>query len=157
IYYYFSKNITYDHRIMSTELPVRSAVLKHDTGGLVVRWVTTGEYLLLYVFALFGVLFFEISADYVSNAENKYLDYKLTVRPLDSDVLCRYRSRWARGRLYFITRYCLPTRFLDVKHSSSFRSIAYAAVGKLRRYVTDINWLHGSYCALARPNIFDQS
>ena len=35
---------------MKTELPVRSAVLKHGTGGLVVRWVTTSEYLLLYVF-----------------------------------------------------------------------------------------------------------
>ena len=35
------------------ELPVRSAVLKQDTGGLVVRWVTTGEYPLLYVFADF--------------------------------------------------------------------------------------------------------
>ena len=29
---------------MKTELPVRSAVLKHGTGGLVIRWVTTGEY-----------------------------------------------------------------------------------------------------------------
>ncbi|KAH7359498.1 hypothetical protein BKA66DRAFT_427261, partial [Pyrenochaeta sp. MPI-SDFR-AT-0127] len=32
-------------------LPVRSAVLKQDTGGLVVRWVTTGESPLLYVFS----------------------------------------------------------------------------------------------------------
>jgi hypothetical protein len=32
-------------------LPVRSAIFKQDTGGLVVRWVTTGEYPLLYVFA----------------------------------------------------------------------------------------------------------
>ena len=37
---------------MNPELPVRSAVLKHCTGGLVVRWVTTSEYPLLYVFAL---------------------------------------------------------------------------------------------------------
>ena len=42
---------TYDHRTMKPELPVRSAVLKHGTGGLVVRWVTTSEYPLLYVFA----------------------------------------------------------------------------------------------------------
>jgi hypothetical protein len=40
---------TYDHRTMNTELPVRSAVLKHCTGGLVVRWVTTSESPLLYV------------------------------------------------------------------------------------------------------------
>jgi hypothetical protein len=42
--------VTYDHRTLRTELPVRSAVLKQCTGGLVVRWVTTGEYPLLYVF-----------------------------------------------------------------------------------------------------------
>jgi hypothetical protein len=36
------------------ELPVRSAVLKQCTGGLVVRWVTTSEYPLLYVFAIFA-------------------------------------------------------------------------------------------------------
>jgi hypothetical protein len=44
---------TYDHRTLRTELPVRSAELKQCTGGLVVRWVTTGEYPLLYVFEFF--------------------------------------------------------------------------------------------------------
>jgi hypothetical protein len=34
-------------------LPVRSAIFKQDTGELVVRWVTTGEYPLLYVFTSF--------------------------------------------------------------------------------------------------------
>ena len=34
----------------TTRLPVRSALFKQRTGGLVVRWVTTSEYLLLYVF-----------------------------------------------------------------------------------------------------------
>jgi hypothetical protein len=42
---------TYDHRILRTRLPVRSALFKQDTGGLVVRWVTTSESPLLYVFA----------------------------------------------------------------------------------------------------------
>jgi hypothetical protein len=50
--YRLSSHVTYDHRTMNTELPVRSAVLKHCTGGLVVRWVTTSESPLLYVFAL---------------------------------------------------------------------------------------------------------
>jgi hypothetical protein len=45
-------SFTYDHRTLKTELPVRSAVLKQRTGGLVVRWVTTGESPLLYVFDL---------------------------------------------------------------------------------------------------------
>src|SRR5690348_13098068 len=46
------KRITYDHRTLKTRLPVRSALFKQRTGGLVVRWVTTSEYPLLYVFAL---------------------------------------------------------------------------------------------------------
>lgn len=41
---------TYDHRSKNLALPVCSAVLKLGTGGLVVRWVTTGESLLSYVF-----------------------------------------------------------------------------------------------------------
>ena len=43
---------TYDHRTLKTRLPVRSALFKQRTGGLVVRWVTTSEYPLLYVFGL---------------------------------------------------------------------------------------------------------
>jgi hypothetical protein len=38
---------------LKTRLPVRSALFKQRTGGLVVRWVTTSEYPLLYVFVLF--------------------------------------------------------------------------------------------------------
>jgi hypothetical protein len=49
-------SFTYDHRTLRTELPVRSAELKQCTGGLVVRWVTTGEYPLLYVFDVFVLL-----------------------------------------------------------------------------------------------------
>ncbi len=53
IIYLFGHNLspTYDHRILKTRLPVRSAIFKQDTGGLVVRWVTTSESPLLYVFA----------------------------------------------------------------------------------------------------------
>jgi hypothetical protein len=52
IYYvYFANSATYDHRTLKTRLPVRSALFKQRTGGLVVRWVTTSEYPLLYVFA----------------------------------------------------------------------------------------------------------
>ncbi|KAF2627489.1 hypothetical protein BU25DRAFT_410643, partial [Macroventuria anomochaeta] len=46
-----STSFTYDHRTLKTRLPVRSALFKQRTGGLVVRWVTTSEYPLLYVFA----------------------------------------------------------------------------------------------------------
>ena len=49
-------SFTYDHRTLRTELPVRSAVLKQGTGGLVVRWVTTSESPLLYVFDFFAAL-----------------------------------------------------------------------------------------------------
>lgn len=43
------KAITYDHRLRTTGHPVRSAFHKLQIGGLVVRWVTTSEYPLLYV------------------------------------------------------------------------------------------------------------
>jgi hypothetical protein len=48
-----SITFTYDHRTLKTRLPVRSALFKQRTGGLVVRWVTTSEYPLLYVFIFF--------------------------------------------------------------------------------------------------------
>ena len=47
---HINKPTTYDHRTLKTRLPVRSALFKQRTGGLVVRWVTTSEYPLLYVF-----------------------------------------------------------------------------------------------------------
>ena len=40
---------TYDHRSQKIDHPVRSGVLKLRTGRLVVRWVITSEYRLLYV------------------------------------------------------------------------------------------------------------
>jgi hypothetical protein len=43
-------SFTFDHRTLRTRLPVRSALFKQRTGGLVVRWVTTSEYPLLNVF-----------------------------------------------------------------------------------------------------------
>jgi hypothetical protein len=44
---------TYDHRNQKTRNPVRSSIFKLITGGLVVRWVTTGESPLSYVFVSF--------------------------------------------------------------------------------------------------------
>jgi hypothetical protein len=44
---------TYDHRLRRTGHPVRSAIHKPQIGRLVVGWVTTSEYLLLYVFGSF--------------------------------------------------------------------------------------------------------
>jgi hypothetical protein len=41
---------TYDHRLRRIGHPVRSAIHKPQIGRLVVGWVTTSEYLLLYVF-----------------------------------------------------------------------------------------------------------
>ncbi|PMD39377.1 hypothetical protein L207DRAFT_21207 [Hyaloscypha variabilis F] len=42
--------VTYDHRLRRIGHPVRSAIHKPQIGRLVVGWVTTSEYLLLYVF-----------------------------------------------------------------------------------------------------------
>ena len=57
VIYLYTCSFTYDHRTLKTRLPVRSALFKQRTGGLVVRWVTTSEYPLLYVFGLFFRLF----------------------------------------------------------------------------------------------------
>ena len=61
ICYKITHPFTYDHRIMKIRLPVRSAIYKHDTGGLVVRWVTTSESPLLYVFDVFCPSFLPMS------------------------------------------------------------------------------------------------
>ncbi|PVH84616.1 hypothetical protein DL98DRAFT_410753, partial [Cadophora sp. DSE1049] len=45
--------VTYDHRLKKIGHPVRSAKLKLQIGGLVVGWVTTSEYPLLYVYFWF--------------------------------------------------------------------------------------------------------
>jgi len=45
-----SHPVTYDHRLRRIGHPVRSAIHKPQIGRLVVGWVTTSEYLLLYVF-----------------------------------------------------------------------------------------------------------
>ena len=42
--------VTYDHRLRRIGHPVRSAIHKPEIGRSVVGWVTTSEYLLLYVF-----------------------------------------------------------------------------------------------------------
>ena len=44
--------------LVTTRLPVRSAIYKQCTGGLVVRWVITSESPLLYVFVLFSFAIF---------------------------------------------------------------------------------------------------
>jgi hypothetical protein len=49
---------TYDHRLRNTGHPVRSAIHKPQIGRLVVGWVTTSEYLLLYVFDFFADFFY---------------------------------------------------------------------------------------------------
>ena len=50
-----SNSTTYDHRVRNIGHPVRSAIHKPCIGGLVVGSVTTSEYPLLYVLALFGL------------------------------------------------------------------------------------------------------
>jgi hypothetical protein len=58
IYEVKKKAVTYDHRLRRKGDPVRSRILKPQIGRLVVGWVTTSEYLLLYVFYFFEAKFF---------------------------------------------------------------------------------------------------
>ncbi|ORY12857.1 hypothetical protein BCR34DRAFT_482058, partial [Clohesyomyces aquaticus] len=68
---------TYDHRIKIIGLPVRSALHKLDTGGLVVAWVTSSESLLLYVFAVFLNVWVERVGRHWSSS-NSILPYQVT-------------------------------------------------------------------------------
>ena len=47
------KSITYDHTSKKTRDPVRSPIDKLERAGSVLRWVTTGESPVLYVFFFF--------------------------------------------------------------------------------------------------------
>ena len=68
-----TSSFTYDHRRMKTGHPVRSGVLKHSTGCVVVGWVTTSEFQLLYVpisFCFFSPLLMPFNAMYPCNRYN---------------------------------------------------------------------------------------
>ena len=58
ILYLTSQSGTYDHRKLKFRHPVRSALYKQFIGGLVVRWVTTGESPLSYVILFLHLFFF---------------------------------------------------------------------------------------------------
>ena len=53
---------------MRTGHPVRSAILKHQIGRLVVEWVTISKYLLLYVFCI-AFLHCQIVVEFVEVVE----------------------------------------------------------------------------------------
>ena len=55
IYHCMGRIVTYDHRLKRIGHPVRSAIHKLEIGGLVVGWVTTSEYPLLYVFLFYFI------------------------------------------------------------------------------------------------------
>ena len=72
-------HITYGHRSQRTEDPVRSPVLKLRTGRLVLRWVTTWEYRLLYVLQFFFNHVYKLFL-IVSNHSEEILRFVLVVR-----------------------------------------------------------------------------
>lgn len=74
---------TYAHRSQKTEDPVRSPVLKLRTGELVVRWVTTCEYSLVYVLQFL----FRIRSRYMVGGEGVMRSFWL-----EQSVLRRYRD-----------------------------------------------------------------
>jgi 4-hydroxybenzoate polyprenyltransferase len=66
---------TYDHRLKRIGHPVRSAIHKLEIGGLVVGWVTTSEYPLLYVFfaSFFFVACVDSTVDSCHDRGNRYI------------------------------------------------------------------------------------
>ncbi|KUJ11655.1 uncharacterized protein LY89DRAFT_758432, partial [Mollisia scopiformis] len=71
---------TYDHRLRKTGHPVRSAIHKSQIGRLVVGWVTTSEYLLLYVL-FFLDKFCIILANFVGWRRKKLSDFGKGLAP----------------------------------------------------------------------------
>ena len=85
---------TYDHRLRRIGHPVRSAIHKPQIGRLVVGWVTTSEYLLLYVFVFF--------ARYSSTSYLIIISILAIQPPLAMVLECGVRiliSGWNRGSL----------------------------------------------------------
>ncbi|KAH6020277.1 hypothetical protein HBI82_085710 [Parastagonospora nodorum] len=71
-------SFTYDHRALNTRLPVRSAIFKQRTGGLVVRWVTTGESPLLYVFTFLLATYYRRNTFPFAYSDNNFLAKRYT-------------------------------------------------------------------------------
>ena len=99
---------TYDHRLRRIGHPVRSAIHKPQIGRLVVGWVTTSEYLLLYVFGCFFWTY-----------HNKYICYLVIVFPnhplfspclthssfrilVQSSLICRVLEYLSILHIYFV-------------------------------------------------------
>jgi hypothetical protein len=93
--------LTYDHRLRNTGHPVRSAIHKPQIGRLVVGWVTTSEYLLLYVF--FFSLDFFVELGYSAQTPEHPTSAFLLVQ----GFICRYKvfSNFSRSLNIFFTHY----------------------------------------------------
>ena len=83
IEHFTRKAVTYDHRLKRKGHPVRSAILKLQIGRLVVGWVTTSEYPLLYVFCLFNFTFLHAYLVGICGFLSKRLDLSPSERPLN--------------------------------------------------------------------------
>ena len=102
---------TYDHRTLKTRLPVRSALFKQRTGGLVVRWVTTSEYPLLYVFVIYPqMLHRPESAFLVERAHFVLIGARPSHPSLQSMTNCLKTTRQAQSR-YAIAANLFSLRF----------------------------------------------
>ena len=86
---FVASSSTYDHRILRTRLPVRSALFKQDTGGLVVRWVTTSESPLLYVF------FLQLQDTFLLVALGWRVVFRLLYNTVKSCFRCQGRTSYA--------------------------------------------------------------
>ena len=66
---------TYDHRLRTIGHPVRSAIHKPQIDELVVGWVTTSEFSLLYVFYFYFLISFLISFSSISLSGPRHVNF----------------------------------------------------------------------------------
>ncbi|PVH80493.1 hypothetical protein DL98DRAFT_418410, partial [Cadophora sp. DSE1049] len=93
-------SVTYDHRLKRMGHPVRSAKPKLQIGGLVVGWVTTSEYPLLYVFGVVKLLPIKACRRAERNGESHEARSRFTARSCLSDYKCCFSLHLLPGIFY---------------------------------------------------------
>ena len=129
-----TRTATYDHRLKRTGHPVRSAIHKLEIGRLVVGWVTTSEYLLLYVPLLFSFSFF--SPIYFLEGGDDYniylLPFSATIASLIIPILFFFSpylfigGRWLRDLIpsLFYNSFTCYTWFINQTENSSISTLS---------------------------------
>ena len=116
---------TYGHRSQRTEDPVRSPELKLRTGGLVVRWVTTCEYPLLYIL-LFGP---DESLCFCSRQSRG--DSQPDIVHVSALTSCKENKKWSPSNSMYCTFTLIRIQWTSYGSQVDSLTVGYSSSGKL--------------------------